>query len=341
MRWKHILIVSLFFCVLTGSLLYYGLPIILYRPRKDPIPLGAYIVPWMQPNPSIETIGTTPSPWNIETVMTGALQLDITFRITTRTETRVVPSTVYLGHDLDYLYVGGKFRGMFTNPASDPEVTLPNYLEIFFDVANDGKLTFPESGSSTQMIVHNDKWQASGWLRDRVWMDYEKQFKRACWIFADEYYNNYLRRAQPAIATAEGTAEYDNSTGTVTMIFSRRLRLPETADSNALQIRPGERWTMGFLLELGFATWYGDFTNFVDGWPQKTYPYLSNDSSWWPKLVMDLSNPPAEYPGGPGSPLANLETPYYQNLFCLETMPAHTIDFMTAHYGTKYGRNEK
>ena len=320
-RLKQTLPVYLFFCVLAGSLLYFALPRILYRPRMDLVPAGAYVVPWMRPDPSIETLRMATSPWSLEPAMTGALRIDMTFRIVlqhgTMNETRVVPSTVYLGHDMDYLYVGGKFRGMYTNPASDPNSTLPNYLSIFFDVANDGKLTFPESGSDFDAILHNGTWQTSWYWRDFVWMDYDESDKRACWTFADDYYQIYQHRAMPAYAVDLGAAWYDNSTGTVTMIFSRSLRLPETSDSNALQMRQGERWVMGFVLELGLATWYGVWSDFVDGWPQKTYPYLSNDSSWWPKLAIDLSNPPTQYPGGPTTPLtplANLETPNKQPL---------------------------
>jgi len=53
----------------------------------------------------------------------------------------------------------------------------------------------------------------------------------------------------------------------------------------------GERWVMGFLFELGFAanSELGD----SDIWPQGAYPYPSNDTSWWPKLAIDLSASPA------------------------------------------------
>ncbi len=77
------------------------------------------------------------------------------------------------------------------------------------------------------------------------------------------------------------------------VLFSRFLSRPALSEIDALQMKFGERWVMGFLIELGYNTWYGTYTDFVDGWPQKIYPYLSNDSSWWPKLVIDLTNPPA------------------------------------------------
>lgn len=316
--WKQIALSTILLSILLFSLILYVLPTVLHPLRIDEVPAGAYVVPWMRPNPSIEALRTAANPWSLEAAMGGALQIDMTFRIVcqygTMNETRVVPSTVYLGHDMDYLYVGGTFRGMYTNPANDANVTLPNYLSIFLDVANDGKLTFPESGSDVDVILRNGTWRTSGWWRDWVWMDYEKHYGRAGWVFADYYYDP---RAMPAYAVDLGAAWYDNSTGTVTMVFSRHLRLPETSDSNTLQMRRGERWVMGFVLELGLATWYGVWSDFVDGWPQKTYPYLSNDSSWWPKLAIDLSNPPTQYPGGPTTPLtplANLETPNKQPL---------------------------
>ena len=114
-------------------------------------------------------------------------------------------------------------------------------------------------------------------------------------MFGDDYYKEFLSKAQPSVAGAEAIAKYDNSTGTLSILFSRHLRLAEISDIDALQIRPGERWVMGFLLELGYATWYGELSDFVDGWPRKTYPYLDNDSSWWPKIAIDLANPPQSF----------------------------------------------
>ena len=181
------------------------------------------------------------------------------------------------------------------------------------------------------MILHNGTWQTSWYWRDYVWMDYDENDKRACWTFADDYYQIYQHRAMPAYAVDLGAAWYDNSTGTVTMIFSRSLRLPETSDSNALQMRPGERWVMGFVLELGLATWYEVWSDFVDGWPQKTYPYLSSNSSWWPKLAIDLSNQPAQYPGGPTTPLTPLASPETPNNQLL-TYPRATSSYDTAKY---------
>lgn len=235
------------------------------------------------------------NPWIVDTAMAGALRLDVTFHIITRNETRPVPSTLYLSHDTEYLYIGGEFRQMFTNPASNSNETVPNYFKILFDTDNDGELRFPESGSTLPVLVYDDDWRTTGWYHDLVWVDYSSFFHRAIWMFGDDYYKDYLSKPQPSVAGEEATAEYDNSTGTLTILFSRRLRLSEIATINALQMKPGERWVMGFLLELGYATWYGPMSDFVDGWPRKTYPYLDNDASWWPKLVIDLTNPPSSF----------------------------------------------
>jgi len=161
-------------------------------------------------------------------------------------------------------------------------------------VANDGVLTAPESGS--RPCVYVDRERVSLWIyHDAVWF-YVPMFRRAAWILSDNYYEMFLNKPQPADAVEGGIGEYDNSTGTVTMLFSRLLRLPDNIEANALQMRPGERWIMGFLLELGYMTNTGTFTDYVDGWPNKTYPYMSDDASWWPKLVIDLTNPQPTYP---------------------------------------------
>lgn len=257
----------------------------------------------MRPNPSIETLQTMPGidgpPWNIDSVMADALKLSMTFRISCQheiiSETRVVPSTVYLGHDMEYLYVGGKFQGMYRNPASnppdDPNLGLPNYFDIFFDVANDGVLTFPESGSHLTVEIDKDaNWRTRmiSSYDDKLW-SYSSEVPRSVWLRGEDY---YWPNAPPAFASGTWDLWYHNSTGTLIILFSRFLRHPATSKINSLQMRSGERWVMGFLFELGYSTWFGEYANFVDGWPQKTYPYLSNDSSWWPKLVIDLTNQP-------------------------------------------------
>jgi hypothetical protein len=300
MNWKRILLFSLFFSILSGSLIYYVLPhILLYSLRIDTIPPNAYIVPWMRPNPPIEELNRNPQlpygppPFDIDDVMTDALKLNMTFRINIPNGTRVVPSTVYLGHDLDHFYVGGKFSGMYTNPASTNERTVPNIFKIFFDVANDGVLKQPESGSDLPAYI-TSKGAEVWFYHDLVWMDYVPEYRRASWILADSYYDLYFHKAQPDFAVGNMITEYDNSTGTLIILFSRFLWLPSISEVNALQIRTGERWAMGFLLELGYNT-NSENGEFVDGWPQKTYPYLTNDASWWPKLVIDLTNPPPDF----------------------------------------------
>jgi hypothetical protein len=98
---------------------------------------------------------------------------------------------------------------------------------------------------------------------------------------------------------ADGFAEYDPPTGTLTIIFDRLLRLPVMSGLDALQMRPGERWVMGFVLELGFGRYQSGqpFSDNVGDWPVNVYPYLSDNSSSWPKLVIDLTNQPATFPG--------------------------------------------
>lgn len=298
MRSKQIFLLSLFF-ILIGSLIYYALPRVVYPPlRKDSIPSGAYVIPWMRPSPSIEELVHVPinsPPWDIDAVMAGALKLDLTFNIAIPNGSRIVPSTVYLGHDTDLLYIGGKFQGMYTNPASNPlDEIMPNYFEIFFDVADDGVLKSPESGSRLSVFLAPD----AGWHTGKMWgyhdmaWFYVRENEREHWVLADNYYEWILRKAQPAFAIENVVLEYDNSTGNLMTLFSRYLSRTGNSEVNALQMRTGERWVMGFLLELGYATHYSSFGNFVDGWPRKTYPYLDNDASWWPKLVIDLSNPP-------------------------------------------------
>jgi hypothetical protein len=255
----------------------------------------------MEPNPSIAVLRTYmqnpygPPPFSIDSVMSGALKLSMTFNISVPGGDRIVPSTVYLGHDADYLYVGGEFRGMGLNPDSDSNTTFPNYFNILFDVNDNGKLTFPEAGSQFDNYVYNDTWTTSDWYHDFLWDNYVSELGRACWGYAEAY---CFPNAPPGMTFANGFAEYDNPTGTLTIIFARYLQLPVTSGINALQMRPGERWVMGFVLELGFGISSGQpFSDYVDGWPRNVYPYLSDNSSWWPKLVIDLTKPPATFPG--------------------------------------------
>jgi hypothetical protein len=324
--YRRILLFSLLFLVLILSSLYYVLLQSQQKPlRKDPIPEGAYVAPWMRPNPSIKELNLHaqqpygPPPFDIDSVMANALKLNMTFNISIPGGTRVISSTVYLGHDSEYLYVGGKFCGMGLNPASTPNCTVPHVFSVFFDVADDGVLKQPESGSSFEAYI-TERW-IGGWSYDDIiWVDYVGDYDRASWIPSGNYYTYYLGKPQTVFGIEDGIKEYDNSTGTVTMLFSRRLFCAGNAEVNALQMRPGERWVMGFLIELSYVTNTGRFGDYVDGWPRNIYPYLSNDSSWWPKLCIDLTNQPLGFP-------PNQETPNQQNLSSLQTTPAHTINF--------------
>jgi hypothetical protein len=49
---------------------------------------------------------------------------------------------------------------------------------------------------------------------------------------------------------------------------------------------------MGFLIELQYQK---ELDNRADGWPRKTYGEWSNDTSWWPKMTIDLTTPPQEF----------------------------------------------
>jgi hypothetical protein len=292
MPWKRILLFSLLFSVLVFSLFYYVLPNALYPLRVDKVPAGAYIVPWMQPYPYF---GQIPDTFNIDAVMTNALKLNMTFRINMWDgTTHVIPSTVYLGHDSKYLYVGGRFVNMYSNPASQPYGdTQPNVFWIYFDVAGSGELKTPEAGSLYGVTIDvPQETLVGGQWDDIVWVYESTQYKHMAWIPAYNYLLPNARRAGSSIVAQ--TAEYDNSTGTVTILFARLLRTPGTEDFNALQMRPGERWVMGFLLELEYQK---ELDNRVDGWPKKTYLEWSSNSSWWPKLVIDLTNPPAATSG--------------------------------------------
>lgn len=285
-HWKRILVFCLFFSILVFSLFYYVLPKVLYPLRIDVVPTGAYVVPWMRPHPYFGQIPTT---FDIDAVMADALKLNMTFRISMwNGTTRVIPSTVYLGHDSKHLFVGGRFAGMYSNPASLPNDTQPNLFSILFDVTNDGLLKTPEAGSGfgVNIDVPEETLVLTQW-DDMVWVYERYTYKHMMWMPAQNYLLPNAARAGSSVAAQ--TAEYDNSTGTVTILFARFLRTPGTEDFNALQMRSGERWVMGFLIEL----WYQkELDNRVDGWPKKTYGEWSDDSSWWPKLVIDLANPP-------------------------------------------------
>lgn len=302
MSHRRILLISLLFLIIVVSSFTYLLTQHQTALRKDQIPANANIVPWMKPNPSIEQLNLNaqqpygPPPFNIDFVMTNALKLSMTFNISVPSGTRIIPSTVYLGHDSDYLYVGGKFVGMGMNPVSIGSDTLPDCLSMYFDVANDGVLKQPESGFRFSAYI-TQHWSGVWIYSDELWVDYVAEYGRASWVPSDNYYMDILHKTQTVFSVGGGIKEYENSTGTVTMLLSEHLSCPGNAEVNALQMRPGERWVMGFLLELKYVTDISSFGDYADGWPQNTYPYLSNDSSWWPKMVIDLTNPPSTYPG--------------------------------------------
>ena len=275
-------------------------------PRRDQIPAGAYVVPWMQPNPSISYLTGIPpqlQPWNLSSAMAGALTLDTTFTINTPNYTRVVPSIVYLGHDLSYLYVGGIFTGMYANPFTNSRLYLANYFQLLLDTDNDGKITQPEAGSYEQVnippcpIVPNRcDLGSGGWgtyltfgYEDLAWRDNPPFLNRSVWDFAQNMCS------QP-FTDAGYYAEYNNVTGTLALIFARSLAQPSSC-ANALQMQPGDRWVMSFLLELGFFNPNVIYGDFVGGWPLTVYPYINNDASSWPKLVIDLANPPRQFTG--------------------------------------------
>lgn len=301
MSGKQILLFSLIFFILTFSLLYYVLPRISFPLRIDSVPSGAYIIPWVKLEPSFEIFKSMNS-WDIDAVMSDALKLHVNFSIATPNETRTIQGIVYLGHDEDYLYVGGKFYGMGKNPASTVDLTLTNYFNLYLDVANNGVLNFPESGSEVSVWVnpeaeqHNDtdNWHTGLiWsYDDLVWSLSHARSEEYVWLSGEDYCQP---NAQLAFALGDMDALYEASTETVIVLYSRHLWQSATSQINLLQMRQGERWTMGFLFELGYDNWSGEYSDFVDGWPQKIYPYLTNNTSWWPKLVIDLTNPPSGF----------------------------------------------
>ena len=305
MNRNRILLISVLFSILTVSMFWYafwnsGKPV-----RLDTIPSGAYNVPWMQPNPSIEELNkhaqgpNAPPTFNIDTVMTSALKLNIDFEINISSSIRDVQGTVYLGHDSQYLYVGGKFVGMYMNPTYVPGHILGgSYLQIMFDVDNSGTLRTPEAGSRASVAVGQTGPEMLFYY-DMAWIGLPIfRQGRPYWEMTQNLQSiGFIART---IATVEGAATYENKTGTLQVLFERLLSTPSISSVDALQMRSGERWVMGFLIEMGFENPAGEFQNYVDGWPRTSYPYTSpdsSDSSWWPKLAIDLSNPPTTYPG--------------------------------------------
>lgn len=272
-----------------------------YPLRIDSVPSGAYVVPWMMPCTNITQLSEG---YDIDQVMAYAMKFDITFKIETTNGTGIIPSTIYLGHDSEYLYVGGKFVGMGSNPATPPHGwTPPNVFSIFFDTANSGTLTTPESGSGVgvNIDVPQETLVADSY-EDIVWVYEPNIYKRMIWMPASNYLGPI--KGQTVTGIRAQACTYDNSTGTITILLARFLRKPDMREINALQIRSGERWVMGFLLQLEYQTDFINQTtnwpiNWADGWPRNVYQKWSNDSSWWPKIVIDLTNPPSIIPGQP------------------------------------------
>jgi predicted secreted protein len=293
-HWKRVVLFAVLFSILIVSLFYFVLPNILYPLRIDKIPAGAYVVPWMEPNPSVGNLtiySINSEPWDIDTVMAGALTLDMTFTVSVLNQTRIVPSTVYLGHDSEYLYIGGQFHGMYLNPNDYDNAALENMFGMLFDVTDKGQLAFPEAGSL---------------FGDCLWQNASLQFNEAAWTFDDVFWWNtgwhlqrdfYPNESEPAFAEKDTAAEYDNVTGTMTVLFSRYLWCRGNSLTNAFQMKPGERWVIGFMLMLGYSNGGNVFTGgCLATWPEG-YSFESNDSSSWPKLVIDLTNQPATFPG--------------------------------------------
>lgn len=277
--------------------------------RVDAVPLNAYVVPWMAPNPSIEELNKhgqlpyAPPPFNIDSVMAKALKLNMTFRINISSGIREVQGTVYLGHDSEYLYVGGKFVGMFLNPTYSPGRMLGgNYLQIMFDVDDSGTLETPEAGSRTSVTIRESGPEFIFYY-DVAWVSVPSYRQgQPYWEGTQNLHSIGISAA--VIATIEGATTYENTTGTFSVLFERLLSAPSIAKADALQMRSGERWVMGFLIEVGFENPESlePMQNYVDGWPRVSYPYTSpdsNDTSWWPKLAIDLSNSSSTYSGVP------------------------------------------
>jgi hypothetical protein len=301
-HWKRILLVTVFFSILAISLIGYAAPRVLYRPlRIDSIPPNAYIVPWMQPSPSIDEFNLVTSslhdkPWNPDAVMTNALKLNVTFRIAVPNGTRIIESTVYLGHDAEYLYVAGEFRGMYRNPGAGKLDGIPQYLALFFDADNDGLLSFPESGSRFSAGFLEGGWHpTAAWgCDDMIWAP-ANAIQNETWLSADYYYNEIRDTILPKPATFNCTWGYVNSTGTWMILFSRYLLGSGDTHTNAFIMRSGERWVVGFNLELGFSPTGAATENLADNWPKATSPHAYNDATWWPELVIDLTNPPPSF----------------------------------------------
>lgn len=296
---RRLLIFLLFLSILIVSLLFwiYGFPY--FSPlRVDSIPPEAYIVPWATPSRPIqrllEEVWNTPvhlrPPWKIEEVMAEALKINMKFNLTMPNGTIItVPSTIYLSHDAEFLYIGGIFRRIGKNPYKDPEnpnMIFHHIFSIYFDVDNDGTLTYPESGSRLQAAVAKSGRVVLCMYDDLVWSN-------NYWWYTQDIYDGH----PPDFAVGAYLAVYKNSTEDLIILFERRLRCPKLG-ANALQMRRGERWVMSFLVEIRFGSFHQYSLGSWCGWPRdirfpnethwRGFSFESN-SSWWPKLVIDLT----------------------------------------------------
>jgi len=123
-------------------------------------------------------------------------------------------------------------------------------------------LNFPESGLRVSVTVHNGTWQTTYWFHDEIWYYYDPPVDRECWVFDYEYYHP---KGVPGFSIERCTAEYDDSSGTMTLLFSRHLRYSETAEINGLQMKSGECWVMGFNIEIGIHGQYYLEGYYTDG----------------------------------------------------------------------------
>lgn len=302
---RRILFLSLLFIVLTVSLIVVLNPF-QHPLRRDNVPSGAYVSPWMQPKSSLNALASMAQsslPWNIGFVMQGSLRIDATFNVPLTNGTRSIPATIYFGHDPSTLYVAGVLHCIYGNPTSSASVFYTDYFRVYFDSDNDGIVTQPESGSMDSFTepcpflpthCNSTSWiyPFTAFYHDETWFDNALGSGNPGWGFPQDY-------CQQPTSLVAWASEYFIPNGTWTFAFSRLLNVPDSC-LNSLQMRAGERWAIGFIMEVGYSNGspiggQSPYQDFVGGWPRNTYPDLNQDASWWPKLVIDLANPPTKY----------------------------------------------
>jgi len=301
MQSRRVIFLSLLFPIIVAGLVITS-PLYYHPLRRDNVPIGAYTIPWMTPNPSIAVLGSIATPllpWNISSVIGNGLKLEINFRVVLPKETLIVTATIYLGHDSDYLYLGATFRGAWLDPTASAQAYGSDDFQILFDADNDGQLSYPEAASDLPTYICapvNERagycqpyYNTAGWGRpnlsgagDRAWQGNWEDASLSC--------------PSPFNSAGGWTSEYNNNTGTLELLLARHLSVPNTC-GNGIHMRSGERWVMGFLLQFGYSNTNASmpYTDFVDDWPRLAYPFPTNDASWWPKLVIDLTRPPLGY----------------------------------------------